>query len=97
MEPPVPPPKNKKSITWPILVNLVLLVVVVALFDGNLEVLPWAVAGLAFINGIAAFIMLISGNRLHFVVAFALSCLVILLVGFGACALMLKNWHGGGH
>jgi hypothetical protein len=48
---------------------------------------------LVVINTVAAIIMSFSG-RMHYVVAFILSALLIGLIGFGVCALMLSNMGG---
>ena len=53
-----------------------------------------AVLALAFINGIAAFLVSIFGG-LNWVLAFALSALLLLLIGLGICGLMLQGLHGG--
>ncbi|RZK51222.1 MAG: hypothetical protein EOO59_15350 [Hymenobacter sp.] len=92
-EPPVPPPDKKKSYTWPIAVNLGLLVVVAVLNGADPQVLGVGVLALVVINSVAAIIMGFSG-RIHYVVAFVLSALLLLLIGAGICALMLSNMGG---
>lgn len=94
-KPQATPPTGKKGFTWPVAVNLGLLVLT-ALFTGaDPGALGIGVLVLVVINSVAAGIMAISG-RIHYVVAFILSALVIGLIGFGACVLMLSNM-GGGH
>ena len=89
------PPNQKKSYFWPIALNLGLLVLAALLSGAEPGVLGIAVLVLVVINSIAAAIMSFAG-RMHYVVAFLLSALLIGLIGFGVCALMLSNM-GGGH
>ena len=95
METPVPPPapENKKPVNWPIAVNLGLLLVVAILSGADPTALGIAVLVLALINGIAAFLVSMFG-RLNWVLAFALSALLLLLIGLGICGLMLQGLHG---
>ena len=95
MQPSSPPPNGKKGLTWPIAVNLGLLVLTALLTGAEPGALGIGVLVLVVINSVAAGIMAISG-RIHYVVAFILSALLIGLIGFGACVLMLSNM-GGGH
>lgn len=95
MQPSPPPPDGKKSFTWPIAVNLGLLVLTALLTGANPGALGIGVLVLVVINSVAAGIMAISG-RIHYVVAFILSALVIGLIGFGACVVIMSNM-GGGH
>ena len=97
METPVPPPnpENKKPITWPLVLNLGVLLVVAAV--GGSGMLPGAVGVLALVNGVAGVINLLAGNRLHYALAFFLSGLLLLLIGLGVCALLLQGIKGGGH
>jgi hypothetical protein len=94
-EPPATPPNPKKSLTWPIAFNLGLLVLAAINSGAEPGVLGIMVLALVVINSVAAGIMALSG-RIHYVLAFVLSALVIGLIGFGACFLMLSNM-GGGH
>ena len=97
MSEPIPtPPPGKKPLTWPLVLNLALLLLVVAISGGDLDVLPFAVIGLVVINGVAAVIMAIF-KRLNYVIAFSLSALLLLLIGFGVCALLLSGGLGSMH
>lgn len=87
-----PPPPRKKSWTWPIALNLGLLLLTALLTDANPNALAIGVVVLAGINGLAAAIMGFSG-RVNYVGAFLLSALVLLLIGLGICALLLSNLH----
>jgi len=91
------PPEKKGFITWPIGLNLGLLLLVVGFSGGGVGVIFSSVLGLVLINGLAAFIVGMSGGRMHYVIAFILSCLALLLIGLGVCALMLSNMKGGMH
>jgi|GEM_PF-2890966 len=91
------PPEKKGFITWPIGLNLGLLLLLVGLSGGEVGVISSGVFGLVIINGLAAIIVSISGGRMHYVIAFILSCLALLLIGLGVCALMLSNMKGGMH
>jgi hypothetical protein len=95
MSEPQPTPPGKKSPTWPIAVNLVLLLLGGMFFGGNFEAFSGTLTGLFVINTVAAIILAISGGKLHYVLAFVLACLVILLIGGGICALLLTNIRGG--
>lgn len=95
MQPQVPPPDGKKPLFWPIALNLGLLVLAAISSGAEPGVLGIMVLVLVVINTVAAGIMALSG-RIHYVLAFVLSALVIGLIGFGACFLMLSNM-GGGH
>jgi hypothetical protein len=95
MSEPQPNPPGKKSPTWPIAVNLALLLLGGLFFGGDFEAFSGTLAGLFAINTVAAIILAISGGKLHYVLAFVLACLVILLIGGGICALLLSNIHGG--
>ena len=97
-EPQLPPPapEKKKLITWPIGLNLGLLLLLVGFSGGEVGVISSGVFGLVIINGLAALIVSLSGGRMHYVIAFILSCLVLLLIGLGVCALLLSNMGTGG-
>ena len=88
---PTPPPEGKKSVSWPLVVNLGLLLVVAGFSGGDVGVISSSVFGLVIINGLAALIVHFSGGRMHYVIAFILSCLALLLIGLGVCALLLSN------
>jgi hypothetical protein len=88
---PPTPPEKKGFITWPIGLNLGLLLLLVGLSGGDVGVISSGVFGLVIINGLAAIIVSISGGRMHYVIAFILSCLALLLIGLGVCALLLSN------
>lgn len=88
------PPDGKKPLNWPIAVNLGLLLMVAISSGADPAALGVAVLVLAFINGVAAFLTSMFGS-LNWVLAFALSALLILLIGLGICALMLQGLHGG--
>jgi hypothetical protein len=94
MSEPQPNPPAKKSPTWPIAVNLVLLLLGGLFFGGDFGAFSGTLTGLFAINVVAAIILAISGGRMHYVLAFVLACLVILLIGGGICALMLSNMGG---
>jgi hypothetical protein len=87
------PPTPKKSFTWPIALNLGLLVLAALATGAEPSLLGIMVLVLVVINTVAAIIMSFSG-RMHYVVAFVLSALLIGLIGFGVCALMLSNMGG---
>jgi len=87
---PTTPPNGKKPYFWPIALNLGLLVLAAISTGAEPEVLGISVLVLVVINTIAVIIMSLSG-RMHYVVAFILSAL---LIGFGVCALMLSNMGG---
>ena len=95
MQPPSPPPNGKKPYFWPIALNLGLLVLAAISTGAEPSVLGILVLVLVVVNSIAAAIVSFSG-RVHYVIAFILSALLIGLIGFGVCALMLSNL-GGGH
>ena len=90
-----PPPNEGKSLFWPIAVNLAVLVLLAGFTGVNVGALSIGIAVLAVVNTIAAGIMALSG-RMHYVLAFILSGLVLLLVGLGICALLLSG-IGGQH
>jgi hypothetical protein len=85
------PPEKKGFITWPIGLNLGLLLLLAGLSGGDVGVISSGVFGLVIINGLAALIVSLSGGRMHYVIAFILSCLALLLIGLGVCALLLSN------
>jgi len=87
------PPNPKRSFTWPIALNLGLLVLAALATGAEPGALGIVVLVLVVINTVAAIIMSFSG-RMHYVVAFILSALLIGLIGFGVCALMLSNMGG---
>lgn len=89
-EPQPPAPNGKSSKTWPIAVNLGLLLLVAVLSQGEPVVIFGAVVGLAVINGIAALLMAMSG-KLNWVAAFLLSALLVFIIGLGICGLMLSG------
>lgn len=93
---PNPNPPARKSPTWPVAVNLLLLLLGGLFFGADFEAFSGTLTGLFIINVVAAIILAISGGKMHYVLAFVLACLVILLVGLGVCALILSNM-GGGH
>ncbi len=97
-EPQLPPPapEEKKAVSWPLMLNLGLLLLVVGFSGGDVGVISSCVLGLVVINGLAALIVSISGGRMSYVIAFVLSCLALLLIGLGVCALLLSNMHLGG-
>ncbi len=97
MSEPQSTPPGKKSPTWPVAVNLSLLLLGGLLFGGDFAAFSGTLTGLFVINVVAAIILAISGGKLHYVLAFVLACLVILLIGGGICALMLSNMSGGMH
>ena len=86
--PPPTPDPQPRGFGWPILLNLVLLVV--AAVQGGTDTLPFAIICLVVVNAVAAGIMALS-KQMHYVPAFLLAGLVILLVGFGACVLLLAS------
>jgi len=92
-EPQATPPDGKKPYFWPVALNLGVLVLAALLTGANPGALGIVVLVLAVVNTIAAIITGISG-RIHYVVAFILSALLILLIGLGICALMLSNMGG---
>lgn len=95
--PPPNPPEKKGFITWPIGLNLGLLLLLVGLSGGEVGVISSGVLGMVIINGLAGLIVGISGGRVHYAIAFILSCLALLLIGFGVCALILSDMHGSMH
>lgn len=88
---PPPPPEGKRTITWPIGLNLGLLLLIIGFSGGDVGAISSSVVGLVVINGLTALIVSLSGGRVHYVLAFILSCLALLLIGFGVCALLLTN------
>ena len=84
-----PAPNDKKAITWPLILNLGLLLLVAVV--GGTGMLPGAVGVLVLINGVAGLINLLAGNRLHYALAFFLSALLLLLIGAGICGILLSN------
>jgi hypothetical protein len=95
MQPVPPPPNGKKPFFWPLALNLGLLVLAALLSGAELGVLGIMVLVLVVVNALAAIIMSFAG-RMHYVIAFLLSALLIGLIGFGMCALALSHL-GGGH
>ncbi|MBF9221071.1 hypothetical protein [Hymenobacter ruricola] len=87
--PPPPAPDNKNPVTWPLVINLGLLLLVAVM--GGVNLLPGAVGVLVLINGVAGLINLLAGNRLHYALAFFLSALLLLLIGAGICGILLSN------
>ena len=87
------PPNPKKSFTWPVVLNLGLLLLAALATKAEPSLLGIVVLVLVVINTVAATIMSLVG-RMHYVVAFILSALLIGLIGFGVCALMLSNMGG---
>ena len=87
------PPNPKRSFTWPIALNLGLLVLAALATGAEPGALGIVVLVLVVINTVAAIIMSFSG-RMHYVVAFILSAPLIGLIGFDVCALMLSNMGG---
>ena len=87
------PPNPKRSFTWPIALNLGLLVLAALATGAEPGALGIVVLVLVVINTVAAIIISFSG-RMHYVVAFILSALLIGLIGLGVCALMLSNMGG---
>ena len=85
-----PTPPEKKSFTWPLAINLGLLVVAALLTGADPGGLAVAVIALFLVNVVAASIMAIFG-RMGYVLAFVLAALLILLIGLGICALLLSN------
>jgi hypothetical protein len=94
-EPSATPPHGKKPLFWPIAINLGFLLLAALATGAEPGALGIVVLVLVVINTVAATIMSLAG-RMHYVVAFILSALLIGLIGFGVCALMLSNM-GGGH
>jgi hypothetical protein len=94
-EPPATPPNPKKSLSWPVALNLGFLLLAALITQADPGALGIVVLVLVVINTVAAIITSLS-DRMHYVVAFILSALLIGLIGFGVCALMLSNM-GGGH
>jgi len=87
------PPNPRKSFTWPVVLNLGLLLLAALATKAEPSLLGIVVLVLVVINTVAATIMSLAG-RMHYVVAFILSALLIGLIGFGVCALMLSNMGG---
>ncbi len=87
------PPNEKKPFSWPLALNLGLLVLAALATGADPGALAIVVVVLAVINAIAAGITALSG-KMHYVVAFILSTLLVLLIGLGICALMLSNMGG---
>ena len=92
---PPPPPNEKKPTNWPVLVNLVALVGAVVLLRDEPGALVPVIVFLMLVNVLAA---VLAGlfNRLHWVAAFALSALLVPLIGLGTCALIIQM-NGGLH
>ncbi len=74
-----------------------MLVIAAVATGGDAASLSGVVLSLVIINGLAAGILAMTGHRMHYVLGFVLSCLIIGLVGFGVCALMLSGGLGGMH
>ena len=75
---PTPPPKpEKKLISWPIAVNLGILLLIAVFSGGEFGLVTGAIPLLLIINGVAAVIMKISG-RINWFFAFILSTLLLL-------------------
>ena len=94
MEPnplPQPPkkPADKESVTWPLLLNLGILLLV-AVF-GGIDSVPIAVIALVLLNGLTGAVMMLSGNRMHYALAFFLTVLLLLLIGTAVCGLPLSS------
>lgn len=92
-EPAATPPDGKKPFFWPIALNLGLLLLAALATGANPGALGIVVLVLVVINTVAAVMMSFAG-RMHYVVAFVLSALLLGLIGFGVCALMLSNMGG---
>ena len=91
---PTPPPK---SLIWPIAVNLGIVVLIALFTEGDTDLLALTVAGLIVLNVVAAILTAIF-KRMPWAIAFALSALVVPLIGFGLCALYIEmngGLHGG--
>lgn len=91
-DPAPPPPKN--SYTWPIIINLALLLLAAAGTGGDPAAMSGPVAALALLNAITAAVAGFRG-KLKWVIVFVSTALLILLIGFGTCMLMLKGTGGG--
>ena len=94
---PAPTTPPKKTLTWPIAVNLAVLVGINVVRGGGMATVVSTIVGLMLVNLLAA--LLVSRfNRLNWVVAFLLSALLLPLIGFGACAAYIAmngGLHGG--
>ena len=90
---PLPPakPEKKNTITWPLGINLGILVLVAAFSGADIDFLSGAISVLVLINGVAGVILVLSKHRMHYALAFFLSALLLLLIGAGICGLMLSN------
>ena len=89
------PPEEKKSIVWPIAVNIGLLLLSFLIFRSETGMLI-TLASLVVVNAIAAFIMALS-SKMNYVVALILSTLIVLLIGLGICGIMLSGSGSGGY
>jgi len=83
------PPDDKKMPTWPLVVNLLLLLFCAV--KGGLSSLIFAVPTLLVLNAVAAGIIYFSGGKMAYgkalFLAIVLSVLLLLLIGLGMCAL----------
>jgi hypothetical protein len=98
MEPnPTPPPK-KPALMWPVGVNLLLLLAAAVYARGNAAFISSAIAALVVVNLFAA-LLLAFFSRMHWVVAFVLSAVLLPLIGLGLCAVIISmnGGLGGGH
>lgn len=91
---PVPPPP-KNSYTWPIIINLALLLLAAIGTGGDPAAMSGPIAALALLNAMTAAVAGFRG-KLKWVVVFVSTALLILLIGFGSCMLMFKGM-GDGH
>lgn len=96
MQPAPPPPEKPSSFKWPVLVNLALLVWAAISTHGESGLMAIAVGVLTATNVLAALVALVIGWR-HWVAAFILSGILVVLIGLGACFMMLKNMHVNGN
>lgn len=96
MQPAPPPPEKPSSFKWPALVNLALLVLAACFSKGDSGMLAIAVGILTATNVLAALIALVIGWR-NWVAAFILSGILVVLIGLGACFMMLKGMRVNGN
>lgn len=92
MQKPLPPPDepdDKKAITWPLGINLTILLL--AAIVGGPGMLPGTIGTLIIVNGLAGLIVMMTGNRMHYALAFFLSVLLLLLIGLGICGIIVSQ------
>lgn len=95
LTPPPPPDHDNRGFRLPLQLNAGLVLLIAGLaYVGNrrpgeaLLVLGLSMLGLTFLNLLALLVAALAGGRSEWVKGFALSMLLVLLIGLGSCGLI---------